>query len=242
MGVRRKFARTGTTLKFCLSFSGCWRCNANGRSQTALPRAVSAALHTPLGALGAHAGGHSGPWGGPRCHRGPKFSPIRKLRSPKMKYEALNQWNLGALWKKGLCISVTLGPFETKVFTHYNCCWGSLSKQSILHITVAFGDLFESVVSLLTYYICYFGPLKAECLRNAVAVGRPCKAEYLHITFVIGGPFESRVLNYEYDAVRKILYERIINFHQKWGIFTRGKHWGWPLKSGPEASASLAFP
>ena len=65
--------------------------------------------------------------------------------------------------------------------------------------------------------------LKAEYLHNAVAVGRPCKAEYLHVAVVIGGPFESRVdialalegpfegrvLNY--DVVRKILYELIIN-------------------------------
>ena len=34
MGVRRNFPR-GETLTFCLSFSGCWRWNANGRSQNA---------------------------------------------------------------------------------------------------------------------------------------------------------------------------------------------------------------
>jgi len=67
---------------------------------------------------------------------------------------------------------------------------------------------------------------KAEYLHIAVAVGRPCKAEYLHITVIVGdlfesrvvylhiaGPFEGRVLNH--DVVRKILYERIINFHQR---------------------------
>jgi len=35
-GVRRNFSR-GATSKFCLSFSGCWWCNANWRSQNALP-------------------------------------------------------------------------------------------------------------------------------------------------------------------------------------------------------------
>jgi len=61
---------------------------------------------------------------------------------------------------------------------------------------------------------------------TVVAAGRPCKAEYLHITVVVGAPldsragylhirvavalgnpFEGRALNY--DVVRKI-YERII--------------------------------
>jgi len=51
-------------------------------------------------------------------------------------------------------------------------------KASDLHITVAI------VV-----------PLKAEWayLHNAIAVGHPCKAEYLHVTIIAGGPFESRV-------------------------------------------------
>ena len=35
-GVRRNFSR-GATSTFCLSFSGCWRRNANRRSQDALP-------------------------------------------------------------------------------------------------------------------------------------------------------------------------------------------------------------
>jgi len=36
MGIRRNFSR-GATSKFCLFFSGCWRCNANEHSQNALP-------------------------------------------------------------------------------------------------------------------------------------------------------------------------------------------------------------
>jgi len=31
-----------------------------------------------------------------------------------------------------------LAPFQSKVFTHYNCCWGPFeSKVAYLHITVA---------------------------------------------------------------------------------------------------------
>ena len=79
-------------------------------------RALSAALHTPQ--LGAH-------W-----HRGPKIqsphhlAPQRKLRSSKLKYEALE--------------SEVRWPFERKVLMYYSY-FGLLWKQSTLHITVAKG-------------------------------------------------------------------------------------------------------
>jgi len=45
---------------------------------------------------------------------------------------------------------------------------------------------------------------------------------HMHITFALGGPYEGRVLNYEYDVVRKILYEQIISFSPKMrNIYTR---------------------
>ena len=95
--------------------------------------------------------------------------------------------------------------------------------------------------------------MKAENLHNAVAVGRPCKVEYLHITLVVGGPFRSRlaylhiavalgdpfggrVLNYH--VVWKILYERIMNFSLK----ARQATLHITVAKGPEASVSLAFP
>ena len=180
---------------------------------------------------------------------------------------------LGGLLKEN-CLTVTLGPFERKVFTHHNCCWGPFESKvtylyitavagpfeskvlyrcwwgaywkrkptytlqllivvplktehlhnavavgrpcqaEYLHIIVAVGDLFESRVAYLHITVAYCGPSESRVLiHNAVAVGRPCKAEYLHITVVVGGPFECRVLNY--DVVRKILCERMINFSQK---------------------------
>jgi len=90
-------------------------------------------------------------------------------------------------------------------------------------------------------------PLRTEYLNNAFAVGRPCKAKHLHITVVVGGPFESRVsylhiavalggplegkvLNY--GVVRKILYKRIIIFSSKMrNIFARNTFRG-PLNRG----------
>jgi len=42
----------------------------------------------------------------------------------------------------GLCITVTLGRFESKVFIHYNYCWGACeSKLAYLYVTVAVGPL-----------------------------------------------------------------------------------------------------
>jgi len=92
-------------------------------------------------------------------------------------------------------------------------------------------------------------------LYNAVAVGRPCKAEYLHITVVVGGPFKSRVaytmqlllvapLKAEYRIMMWFgkHYEWIRNFSPKMrNIYARNTLRG-PLKRGSEASASLAFP
>jgi len=52
----------------------------------------------------------------------------------------------GPLKEKCLCITVILGPFESKVFTHYNCCWEPVWKQSgllILYIAVAVGPLWK---------------------------------------------------------------------------------------------------
>jgi len=41
------------------------------------------------------------------------------------------------------------------------------------------------------------------------------KAEHLHKAVAVGVPFEGSVLNCEYDVVRKIFNERIINFSPK---------------------------
>jgi len=75
----------------------------------------------------------------PRCHRGLKIQslhhlPLRiKLRSSNLKYETLEISEVrGQFEGKVLmhCSYITLtdnlGPFENKVFTHYNCCWGRL--------------------------------------------------------------------------------------------------------------------
>jgi len=104
------------------------------------------------------------------------LSPQRKLRPSKLKYEALELSEVEDFLKeKCLYITVNLVPFESKVFTHYNCCWGPLWKQSsllihyswahskaqgALHITIAIVGLYESVG--LTCYSWYFGPFESR--------------------------------------------------------------------------------
>ena len=93
-------------------------------------RAVSAALHTPQ--LGGHA-----------VTRGQKFQsrhhlePQRKLRSPKLKYEALEISEVRGRFERKVRYSY-FGPFVSKVFAHYNCCWGPFeSKVAHVHIAIA---------------------------------------------------------------------------------------------------------
>jgi len=50
------------------------------------------------------------------------------------------------LKEKCLRITISLGPFKSKVFTHCNCCWGHLWMQN----------------SLLIHYSCCWVPLKTR--------------------------------------------------------------------------------
>jgi len=54
----------------------------------------------------------------------------------------------GPLKEKCLGITNTLGPFENKVFTHYNCCWEAPfeSKVAYLYITLLLGPIVNKVL------------------------------------------------------------------------------------------------
>ena len=121
------------------------------------------------------------PIGGPMLSQGPNIqarhhlAPPKKLWPPKLKYEAPEISEVGGPFERIVLIDYSyFDPFESNVFTHCNCCWGPpwkqsslliqyitiavgpLWKQGTLHITAAIGGPFESVVSLLTHYICYW--------------------------------------------------------------------------------------
>ena len=103
---------------------------------------LSTAVHTPRLGEGA------------RCHRDPKFNP-----NPKIEIWSTNEISEvgGPLKDKCLYITVILGPFESKVFTHYNWCGGPFWKQSSLvihysrvvtHCTWSWGPLWRQITEL----------------------------------------------------------------------------------------------
>jgi len=81
-----------------------------------------------------------------------------------------------------LQLSITIGVeglFESKVLTHYNCCW----------------DLFESIASNFTLQLL-LGPLWKQSTYYSIFQGplqRSLKAKYLHVSLALGSPFESRL-------------------------------------------------
>ena len=67
---------------------------------------------------------------GPKIQSRHHLAPIESFDSPKLKYEALEISEVrGPLKEKCLCITIILGPFESKVCTHCNYCWGPLETN-----------------------------------------------------------------------------------------------------------------
>jgi len=87
-----------------------------------------------------------------------------------MKYEALEISDVGGrtlqlLWdllkESYYTLQLLLGSLlkqNSPLIGYTTVAAGLFCKQSTLHITVAIGGHFESVVSPLTHYICYCGP------------------------------------------------------------------------------------
>ena len=116
-----------------------------------VPRAVSAALHTPNWC--GHAVTET-----QNSVQSPLSHP-KKASTPQTEKEALEISEVvGPLKEKCLYITVNLGPFERKVFTHCNCCWGPVWKQSslLIHYSCCSAPL---KTRYFTHYRCYWGHL-----------------------------------------------------------------------------------
>jgi len=83
--------------------------------------------------------------GGPNSIPSP-LSPLRKLRSAKLKYEALE-------------ISEVSGPFERKVLMHYSYFW----KQGIYTLQLLFGAPLKAQLPTYTIQLL-LGPFESKVL------------------------------------------------------------------------------
>jgi len=126
--------------------------HVSGKNKT-FGRAISAALHTPQ--LGGHA-----VTGGPKFQSRNNLAPQRKLRSPKLKYEAWEISKVGApfqrnvhysffgpLWKQGIYTLQLLlgGPIESKVVHLYIAiAVGPLWKKGIYTLQLLLGGLLKA--------------------------------------------------------------------------------------------------
>jgi len=149
-----------------------------------------------------------------------------------------------------LHITLAVGsPFEGKVLTHCNCCWGPLWKQGTYTVQLLLGAPLKAEFLHVSFFQ---GPLqrsfKAEYLHNSVVLGGPfekrlpsncscCwrplwKQSICTLISVGGGAFESRVLGY--DLLCSTLYEWILGFSPKIRkIYTRNTSRGAPKEGGP---------
>jgi len=105
------------------------------------------------------------------------------------------------------------GPFESKVLTYYNCCWGLFEIMEFYIIIAVRGPFqsrilthysffkapsmkFKSRIGLLTHFSGCWGPLwKQITFKLQLLLRAPVKAKYLHITVSLGGPLKAEHLH-----------------------------------------------
>jgi len=81
-------------------------------------------------------------------------------------------------------------PFESKVLSHYNCCWRPLCKHSSLltHFTFFKAPSIKFISRVLTHFSGCWGRLwKQIAFKLQLLLGAPLKEKYLHITISVEG-------------------------------------------------------
>jgi len=95
---------------------------------------------------------------------------------------------------KEKCITVIFGPFESKLFSHYNCCWEPFWKQSspLIHCSYCWA-LFESKVGYFAHHSCK-GGARGKCLA-CVHLNTPLYITLTMILYENMKPFEHALLH-----------------------------------------------
>ena len=105
-------------------------------------------------------------------------------------------WSCTLLCRLTSSVQETFTFFESRVLTHYSCCWWPLWKQGTYKLQLLLAASLKA--RNFTLHLLLGGPMRARYLHITIAVGVSFESMvgYLHIKVAVGYPFESKVVTH----------------------------------------------